>query len=70
MKTEPNEPATDKTEHEPEKCYLCGNQSDYELYPCERCDEMFCSSCQAEYNQFSQIDYNCCKKCAEAMSRP
>lgn len=45
-------------------CKVCKEHST-ELYTCERCDELFCSNCQTEYNQFSQIDYNCCKTCAE-----
>jgi len=28
---------------------------------CERCGEPFCEDCQAEYNQFTQIDYDCCE---------
>lgn len=35
-----------------------------EVYPCERCEMMICDKCQAEYNQFAQIDYTCCKQCA------
>lgn len=38
-----------------------------EVYECERCNEMFCDTCSAEYNQFTQIDYNCCKSCANNM---
>src|SRR5690554_1228495 len=44
-------------------CTKCDNIS-VEVYNCERCDELICNDCQATYNQFSQIDYNCCKDCA------
>lgn len=33
-------------------------------FMCERCNEMICDECSAEYNKFTQIDYNCCKGCA------
>lgn len=45
-------------------CDKCGVYSD-EVYECERCGEMICGGCQAEYNQFTQIDFNCCKSCAK-----
>lgn len=46
---------------------VCERCEDYtsETYECERCSMMIGSCCQAQYNQFSQIDYNCCKGCAE-----
>lgn len=43
-----------------ELCHCCGKDSEYE---CERCNEPMCSNCHAPYNQFSQIDYNCCVDC-------
>lgn len=46
-----------------EKCSICGN-SEKELFECERCGELYCEDCKATYNQFSQIDYNCCENCA------
>jgi SAM-dependent methyltransferase len=36
-----------------------------EVYECEKCKEMYCDKCAAEYNQFTQIDYNCCKTCGQ-----
>ena len=44
-------------------CERCEKDVD-EVYACERCDRMICDGCQAQYNQFTQIDYNCCKSCA------
>lgn len=41
-------------------CHICGGKSNF---TCERCDEYMCENCQAPYNQFSQIDYNCCDSC-------
>lgn len=46
-----------------EECHVCGKQ-DVELYLCEKCEELFCDDCSAIYNQFTQIDYNCCETCA------
>lgn len=31
---------------------------------CRICGEPVCEYCQAKYNQFTQIDYNCCESCA------
>lgn len=45
-------------------CEKCNNQSD-ELFICEKCDCEFCSNCQAPYNKFTQIDFDCCKSCGE-----
>ncbi len=45
-------------------CEVCEKESK-ELYQCERCGQMYCDNCGANFDQFSQIDYNCCKKCAE-----
>lgn len=44
------------------ECYSCGN-TNTEIVECERCSELFCESCSATYNQFTQIDYNCCDSC-------
>lgn len=46
------------------KCEQCEKPSD-DLRICEKCEIEFCGDCQAVYNQFSQIDYDCCKDCAE-----
>jgi Pyruvate/2-oxoacid:ferredoxin oxidoreductase delta subunit len=43
-------------------CERCEKDVD-EVYMCERCEMMICDKCTASYNQFSQIDYTCCKGC-------
>lgn len=53
-----------KTEQTKTFCERCEKDCD-EVFMCERCELMICDKCQAEYNQFTQIDYNCCKTCAE-----
>ncbi len=45
-------------------CERCEKLVD-EIFPCERCGLRICEKCQATYNQFTQIDYTCCKSCAE-----
>ena len=50
-------------EEEKQECHVCGKQ-DVELYVCKKCEELFCDECSALYNQFTQIDYNCCETCA------
>ena len=51
-------------EFEIEKCHCCEKTiAETEIFKCERCEELMCSDCQAPYNQFSQIDYNCCINC-------
>lgn len=35
-----------------------------EVWPCEKCEMMICDKCTASFNQFTQIDYTCCKNCA------
>jgi hypothetical protein len=47
-----------------ESCHVCGAQF-VELYKCERCDECYCDNCSSTFDQFSCIDYNCCKPCQE-----
>lgn len=49
---------------ENDKCHCC-DKEDVELYECERCGELYCDNCSSVYNQFTQIDYNCCKPCSE-----
>lgn len=44
-------------------CERCENVKD-EIFACERCEVLICHDCQASYDQFSQIDYNCCTSCA------
>lgn len=43
-------------------CYICGGAADR---TCDKCDEYICDDCQAKYNQFTQIDYDCCIKCGD-----
>jgi len=51
-------------EYDIDKCHCCGkNEAQTEIFECEICGELMCSDCQAPYNQFSQIDYNCCTTC-------
>lgn len=38
-------------------CHVCSNITD---------PDWICEDCGASYNQFTQIDYNCCKKCEES----
>lgn len=54
-----------KESEEIKKCGICNK--DAELYICERCEIQYCDDCSASYNQFTQIDYNCCKRCEEDM---
>ena len=54
------------TEQELKKRNICtNNEKDYELNICKRCENLYCEDCSSTYNQFSQIDYNCCSTCAE-----
>ena len=48
------------------KCHICKSKTSEE-YVCEICDEYYCEECSSTYNQFSQIDYNCCEYCQEAV---
>jgi hypothetical protein len=43
-------------------CSRC-NCDTNELFMCEMCQESVCDKCLASYNQFTQIDFNCCKSC-------
>ena len=40
------------------KCHICKSNTS---------DEYYCEECSSTYNQFSQIDYNCCEYCQEAV---
>ena len=44
-------------------CYIC-NSTTNEEFVCDVCEENYCEEHSATYNQFTQIDYNCCKMCA------
>lgn len=46
----------------PPKCCVCGKEVSGEL-ECKLCEEPYCEDCGATYNQFTQIDFNCCKTC-------
>ncbi len=46
------------------KCIVCGIEG-VELYTCQICEHEYCDKCGAEYNQFTQIDFDCCKPCSE-----
>ena len=52
-----------KTKEEMKVCERCEKDCK-EVFLCERCEMMICHNCSASYNQFTQIDYNCCKTCA------
>ena len=43
-------------------CHICGQPAEY---ICCDCDKYFCDDCGATYNQFTQIDYDCCKACEQ-----
>lgn len=48
-------------EHE---CHICGRETDL---ICEKCDRPYCEDCRAKYDQFTQIDYDCCFMCVSYM---
>jgi hypothetical protein len=48
-------------EHE---CHICGRETDL---ICEKCDRPYCEDCGAKYDQFTQIDYDCCFMCVNYM---
>jgi len=47
-----------------ELCHVCRQPTDL---ICEKCDEPYCENHKAVYDQFNQIDYDCCSECAEQM---
>ncbi len=55
------------SESKPNKKLFCSRceKDAIELFECQRCTENVCDKCLAEYNQFTQIDYDCCKSCAK-----
>lgn len=57
---------TTKNNMEKEKlvCTRCEKDAT-ELFECQRCTENVCDKCLESYNQFTQIDYDCCKSCAK-----
>jgi len=46
-------------------CERC-EKSVSELYMCEKCELNICDDCFASYNQFTQIDFDCCRRCANS----
>lgn len=48
-------------------CEYCAKES-IELNNCSKCDLKICYDCQAPYNQFTQIDYDCCLDCSDGYS--
>jgi hypothetical protein len=47
-----------------EVCHICGQPADL---ICAICGEYFCPKCSAPYNQFTQIDYDCCMRCGDSI---
>lgn len=45
-----------------ELCHICGQPTDL---ICEKCGEPYCDNHKAIYDQFNQIDFDCCSDCAE-----
>lgn len=43
-------------------CERCDEQSN-KLIECERCQQRVCEYCLVVYDQFNQIDFNCCNSC-------
>lgn len=48
------------------RCYDCKTTKG-ELAECERCGAFYCEEHKAVYDQFTQIDYNCCLDCSETI---
>ena len=48
------------------RCHICVDQNEEE-WLCERCNQVYCESCSAQYTYHSQIDYNCCESCANKL---
>lgn len=46
-----------------ELCHVCGQPT--ELI-CEVCEKPYCEKHSAKYDQFTQIDFDCCSECAES----
>lgn len=46
-------------------CERCENTVN-ELFMCEKCELNICDKCLTSYNQFTQIDYDCCRSCANS----
>ena len=46
-----------------ELCHICGQPT--ELI-CRDCDKPYCDNHKAIYDQFNQIDFDCCSECADS----
>lgn len=46
-----------------EICHICGEPTSKDNL-CKICGEYYCDECDSVYNQFTQIDFNCCQSCA------
>lgn len=49
------------------RCYIevdCEEETE-EDFICELCERHYCESHSAVYDQFTQLDFNCCSECAE-----
>lgn len=44
-------------------CHICGQPTEF---ICKVCERPYCENHQANFNQFTQIDYNCCSDCADS----
>ncbi|MBC7750067.1 MAG: ASCH domain-containing protein [Methylotenera sp.] len=47
-----------------ESCYVCNNTE--EVHVCQKCDNFYCQDHASKYNQFTQIDYDCCENCSKS----
>ena len=47
-----------------ELCHICGRPTSIDFL-CELCGDYYCEKCGAKYNQFTQIDFNCCVDCSD-----
>jgi len=46
-------------------CEVCENNVK-EVYLCERCERSYCDKCSVPFTATNNIDFNCCKSCAES----
>jgi hypothetical protein len=50
------------------ECFLCKEIKDLNI--CEKCERYYCEEHSSKYNQFSQIDYDCCCECQMKIENP
>jgi ASCH domain len=43
-------------------CHICHNPTEKDTF-CRDCEKLVCEDCRVKYDQFTQVDYNICKKC-------